>query len=161
MSLRGYNEHPDAEELVSIGVPGTPVPKARPRVTSSGIAYTPAKTKSYENTVRMLAKLTMGVREPFTGPLHVSICAKFTPPVSWPKWKRDKVTSHGTFISMTVKPDIDNLAKTIDALNGIVWQDDAQINFLEVHKVYALKPGLEITVRHRTMDVHSKTERRP
>lgn len=156
-----YTEHPDAEELFVLEVPGTPVAKGRPRVTRNGIAFTPKKTRDYEADIRQLARLKMGAKEPFSGPLWVSVSAKFLPPQSWPKWKRAKVTSHGVFISMTTKPDIDNLAKVIDALNGIVWQDDAQICHLEVHKSYGLEPRLTVSVRHRRMDIHSKTRTQP
>ena len=44
-----------------------------------------------------------------------------------------------------VKPDIDNLAKFVmDALQGILWDDDSYINALEVKKVYSKKPRTEI-----------------
>lgn len=37
----------------------------------------------------------------------------------------------------TVKPDIDKLARAVqDALNGIVYRDDAQVVSLSVHKRY-------------------------
>jgi Holliday junction resolvase RusA-like endonuclease len=35
----------------------------------------------------------------------------------------------------------------VDALNGIVWRDDAQIVSLFVRKVYAETPGLDIVIR--------------
>lgn len=156
-----YCERPDAEEWLALEIPGTPIPKGRPRLASSGAVYTPKKTRSYETQVTLLAREKMRGRAPFSGPIEINITARFTPPASWPKWKRNRVTDHGTFISMTVKPDVDNLAKIIDGLNGVVWHDDAQITSLEISKCYALKPSLSIFVRHRRLDIHSKTERKP
>lgn len=47
-----------------------------------------------------------------------------------------------------VKPDYDNLAKIYgDCMNGIVWNDDAQVVHAICHKEYSLNPRVEITVR--------------
>lgn len=36
------------------------------------------------------------------------------------------------------KPDCDNIAKTIlDALNGLAYDDDAQVVYLSVYKLYS------------------------
>ena len=44
-----------------------------------------------------------------------------------------------------VKPDIDNLSKFVmDALQGIIWDDDCYIYSLEARKVYSDKPRTEI-----------------
>lgn len=48
-------------------------------------------------------------------------------------------------------PDIDNLQKSLlDALNGIVWDDDAKITHIEAWKFYSEKPRTEIEVNERT-----------
>lgn len=48
------------------------------------------------------------------------------------------------------KPDLDNLAKSVlDALNGIVWRDDAQVASLSMSKQIAAGdecPGVLIRV---------------
>ena len=44
-----------------------------------------------------------------------------------------------------VKPDIDNLAKFVmDAMQGILWDDDCYVCALEARKVYSDKPRTEI-----------------
>jgi len=43
--------------------------------------------------------------------------------------------------------DCDNIAKNVlDALNGVLWKDDAQVADLRVRKVYTDSPRTEITV---------------
>lgn len=46
-----------------------------------------------------------------------------------------------------VKPDLDNYVKsTLDALNGIIWTDDAIIVELNVSKHYAESSRIEIEI---------------
>lgn len=53
----------------------------------------------------------------------------------------DPTTGHQGYIPMCVRPDIDNLTKPyMDALEGIAYQDDGQINYLHTSKQY-LGPG--------------------
>ena len=44
------------------------------------------------------------------------------------------------------RPDIDNILKAIDGLNGILWKDDAQIILAVVSKRYGNVPHLAIDV---------------
>ena len=46
----------------------------------------------------------------------------------------------------TTKPDADNVAKLLDALNKIVWADDAQIVALHIFKHYSDRPRIEISI---------------
>jgi Holliday junction resolvase RusA-like endonuclease len=56
-----------------------------------------------------------------------------------PKWKLP-----------AVKPDLSNYIKSIeDALNGIIWQDDARIVVCNAQKLYAMdgsKPRIEVRI---------------
>ncbi len=142
-------------------VPGVPVAKGRPRMTKAGHTYTPMRTRNYEADLRVLAKQRMRGVQPMEGPLQVEIIAYMPMPQSWPKWKRSLVTEHGVFIRHTTKPDIDNLGKIIDGLNGVVWADDSQICDLTVRKRYSLEPRLVIVVQHDPQVIHSKTTKRP
>lgn len=119
---------------VNFAVPGAPVGKARPRVTRQGHAYTPQKTKDYENLVRQCYLSQIGEIK-FVGkkPLEVLIEAEFPLPKSTPKKKIGIMdeTYH------TRKPDGDNLAKSIlDALNGIAFEDDSAVSVLTVVKTW-------------------------
>lgn len=46
-----------------------------------------------------------------------------------------------------VRPDLENLCKGLtDSLNGVFWQDDAQITSLWLTKTYAEKAGVLVTI---------------
>lgn len=124
------------------------VGKGRPRVTTRGgyaHAYTPAKTREFENLVSWSAKRAMCQR-PLVAPgraLFVQITVSIIPPLSWSKKRRSE--AFGAFCLK--KPDTDNVAKAIlDAMNGIVYEDDAQVAGLVVQKFYAEKDEINIKI---------------
>lgn len=104
---------------------GTPTPKGRPRFTGKGRAYTPAKTRTAEAAILAAYRAAVGSRSPHTGPVEVHLEAVFTPPPSWPKWRREAALAGA--LAHTTKPDLDNLLKLVDGLNGYAWLDDSQI----------------------------------
>ena len=54
----------------------------------------------------------------------------------------------------TAKPDIDNVVKSVlDALNGVAWEDDKQVNSIWAIKMYSDRPRLVVTVRGKE-DAH-------
>ena len=134
---------------LTVRVGGPPVAKGRPRVTRTGIAYTPAKTRKYETHVRMAAQEAMGQGAPVEGPLHVAVHAYLPVPKSWSK-KKTRAALNGD-VKPTSRPDVDNYAKAaLDALDGIVWGDDSQVVRLFVCKEYAETAQLIIGVRKLT-----------
>ena len=124
------------------------VGKARPRVTTRfgyAHAYTPAKTREFETLVGWAAKRAMCQRLPVASgrALFVQITVSLIPPLSWSRKRRSDV--FGAFCSK--KPDTDNVAKAIlDAMNGIVYEDDAQVAGLIVQKFYAEKDEINIKI---------------
>lgn len=50
-------------------------------------------------------------------------------------------------LAPATRPDFDNCSKMVDALNGIVWIDDAQVVTAVIHKRYSDQPRLVIDVR--------------
>ena len=51
-------------------------------------------------------------------------------------------------IKPIVKPDVDNVAKSIlDALNGIIYLDDKQIIELDIEKIYAETSWTEVKIK--------------
>ncbi len=103
--------------------------------------FTPPKQRDYMGSVKMFAQTAMGDDEPRTGPLALSMRVEYLIPQSWPAKKRDSAKWK------TTAPDADNLAKLVkDAMNKIVYHDDAQIVWLTVQKVYGLHARSTITI---------------
>ena len=61
--------------IAMFSVPGVPVSKARARVTKSGHAFTPKKTRNYEALVKMCAAQAMKGKQPTDGPVSMEIIA--------------------------------------------------------------------------------------
>jgi Holliday junction resolvase RusA-like endonuclease len=131
--------------LIEIAVLGVPVAKGRPRFSKeTGRAYTPAKTASFEAQLKYAALQVMGDRPPLEGPLEVEMTVVVPIAPSWPK-KRQQAAREGREFP-TKKPDWDNFAKVVDALNLVVWVDDGQVVDGRVRKRYGEKPGMWIKV---------------
>lgn len=135
--------------MVMYTVYGEPVGKGRPRFARRGnfvSTYTPQKTKSYEDEIRMMAKAAMGASEPLETPITVAIYIRVGIPTSFSKQKRKDALSG--IIRPTKKPDLDNVAKCfLDSMNEIVYLDDKQVVNLHVTKVYAETPAVEVMVK--------------
>ncbi len=131
--------------MIEIVLRGAPRGKERVRDTREGHAYTPERTVTYEGRLAYAAQEAMGERPPLTGPLSVDMVIRVPIAASWPK-KRQEAARAGRE-RPTKKPDWDNFAKVCDALNLIVWLDDAQIVDGRVQKFYSDTPGTWITVR--------------
>ena len=84
-------------------------------------------------------------KQPLQGPLAVNVTALMPVPASWSNKKRDAALA-GT-IRPTGRPDCDNIFKVVDALNKIVWLDDAQIVEARAVKFYSESPALRIEVQ--------------
>lgn len=131
---------------LAFSLPGAPKGKGRPRfVRATGRTYSPADTVSYENAIKFAAHQAMGARPLIDKAVELRVTAVFPIPASWPKRKwADAVAG---VISPTVKPDCDNVIKSVaDALNGVVWHDDKQIVRATIWKKYGEKPELLIYV---------------
>ena len=120
---------------ITFKVDGTPVAKARARVRRDGRAYTPAKTREYEEAIGWAAKETMTYRELEMAPKGAIVQMQtnfiFPMPKSWSKKKQQQMC--GNYHCQT--PDISNLVKAVeDACKGIVYPDDAQIATISAQK---------------------------
>ena len=124
---------------------GTPAAKARPRFTKAGRTYTDAKTQAAEQSI-LAAYLVNGggTRQPHDGPVEIDLIATFLPAESWPKWKRS-IAQIGRW-PHTTKPDLDNLIKVLDGLNGRAWIDDSQIVAVRASKHYGPAASTDITI---------------
>ena len=130
--------------LVEFVVAGKPLAKARVRFTKSGHVFTPGKTVAYEGQLAFAAQQAMDGRPPVSGPVAVTLEVHLPVAASWPAKKRQAALS-GT-LRPTGRPDLDNFAKMLDALNLVVWNDDSQIVELCVFKRYSPSPQMAVTV---------------
>jgi len=131
-------------------IPGEPVGKGRPKFSTfngHAVAYTPKKTVSYENLVKLSYQQQCSNEIPFEKgvPLFAEITAYFSIPKSASKKKTADMVMHK--IRPTKKPDTDNIAKAVlDALNGIAYYDDSQIVALMVRKLYNEYPKVIVSI---------------
>lgn len=128
-------------------IPGRPQAKQRARQGKNGF-YTPKKTVEAENRIGTIVKNEIVKRRftkklPLTGPVYLMVDFEFEMPKDWNQDKKYKMNGK-PHIS---RPDTDNLVKTVkDALNGIVFIDDAQVYSLEVTKIYGFKSQTNILI---------------
>ena len=129
-------------------VEGTPVGKGRPKFARRGkfvSTYTPTKTRTYEDTIKVAARQAMTI-EPLETPVTVFVYISVPIPASYSK-KRKQACLSG-FEKPMKKPDIDNVSKCfLDAMNGIVYVDDVQVISLHMTKVYNTVGMVEVLVR--------------
>lgn len=113
--------------------------KGRPRfVRATGRAYTPDKTAEAMAAIRAAWTDTTDERAPRGTPVSVTIMTTRPLPKSRPK----RVVCEADVF----KPDADNLAKcTLDALNGVAWDDDTQVTRLNVMKLDRFEGAQEQT----------------
>jgi crossover junction endodeoxyribonuclease RusA len=115
-------------DWITFTVPGSPVPKARPRL-GKGKVYTPQRTRDAETAIAWHAKIAMAGRKPHQGP--VNLCIRFA--VSSKK--------------VMARPDIDNLIKTVmDAINGVAYVDDCQVTNISAWKEARRTAGTKIDI---------------
>lgn len=132
---------------IRFSVPGAPVAKARPRFTQNGHAYTPDKTRSYEAIVKLCAMKAMKGKKLLTGAISLSVTAFFPIPKYFTKAIREKALSGELWHQK--KPDWDNVGKIVsDALNGVVFSDDAKVSRAIVEKRYSEFPRVEVSVEY-------------
>ena len=110
---------------VKLWFSGNPIPKGRPRLGFMGY-YTPKRTVGWEETVGWQAR-DQWERRPLLGDLGIKML--------FYRENRRKV-------------DLDNLEKAmLDALEGILYQDDSQIKIKTGHIYYSKEhPGVEVEI---------------
>ena len=124
-----------------------PVPQLRPRVASRPYirVYDPPKVKNFKNLLRSLA-VNQYSRPPLIGPLSVSLT--FYRPVQKSISQAEREQRLSNQLKPVVKPDTDNYIKaTLDALNGVLWHDDAQIVKITAEKRYSDHPMIAVSVK--------------
>lgn len=107
--------------------------------------YPDPATEATEKVLAQVAALRMRSKAPSERPLCLLVIADRRIPMSWSQ--RDRQAAIEGRILPTPKPDADNHGKLIDALNGIVFKDDAQVCDLRVIKRYSASPAYTVEIR--------------
>lgn len=139
----------DKRFYVTFNVEGKAQAKQRPRFSRiSGRAYTPKNTINFELWVKQCFMKYLedkDITAPTEKPLKVKITCYYQVPLSVSKKKKEQMLNGD--IVPNVKPDVDNVAKSIlDALNGIAYIDDKQIIKLSIQKKYDTHSWTNITI---------------
>ena len=149
---------------ISFWVPGRPIAQPRPRATIRGAhagVYNPPTADAWKREVQFRARGAMLLHEsPTSAPLIADLV--FEMPCSSKLYtKSGALSAEGRkhlwngVLYHTQKPDVDNLTKAVlDALTGIVYDDDAQIfcapptrKWCDVDSDGNEQPGGRITIR--------------
>lgn len=116
-------------------IPGIPIHKMRPKLRGQ-FFYDP------QDQERLMVKECIMLQKPVLKPQFEPIFVKMTFHMQIPKSWSKKARKSALGKPHTKRPDVDNLCKFyLDALNGILWHDDAQIYKLQAEKVYADIPS--------------------
>ena len=133
---------------VEFTVYGNPTAKGRPKFARRGnfvAAYTPKKTSDNAKIISGEAMVAMAGRKPLEGALGCVL--SFYMPIPKSTSKKDAAKMLSGEIHHIKKPDLDNAEKQVlDAMNGIVYLDDAQITWIASSKRYSDNPRTEILI---------------
>lgn len=126
--------------MIHFTVLGLPIPKARARTMTLANGrphtYTPDKTGAWENSVKIQARRHRP-KEPLDGPLMAELTFYLPKPSTKP----------AKILYPDVKPDLDNLAKSIfDALEGEFFVNDSRFVDQILRKRYGEPARVEITI---------------
>lgn len=142
-----------------IEIEGNPVPWARPgiaRLKSSNVVYD--KQKREKEMARW--QVSSQFKEaPIKTPILLDIT--FRLPIPESASSAIKIEMQNNVLMHDRKPDIDNLCKFIlDAMNGLVYADDRQINVLYARKTYSNHPSTLIRIKPFTHNSSNEFESR-
>jgi Holliday junction resolvase RusA-like endonuclease len=131
------NSHVTPDTVAHLTIVGEPATKERPRMSKTGHAYTPAKTRAAEKAIAELyLDQHQGLK--LRGFIDLTIIL---------------------YMGSKRRKDADNMAKLIqDALNGVAFDDDSQIHELHVSKRYTTPDRARAEVMIR--ELHSVEQER-
>jgi crossover junction endodeoxyribonuclease RusA len=142
-------------DSVTFHVNGNPAPKGsftrmpNGAMLPAGTTASRKKVANWRNDIRYAAIEAMGDTPPSRGAIRLMVEFQLPYPVSSIRKYQMGWWPH------TKQPDVDKLLRMmLDALTGIVWADDSQVNFAHCNKVYAWndKPGAHVVIDFLTDD---------
>lgn len=121
-------------EFIAFVIDGLPIPKGRPRMSRSGHAFTPAKTRKAEQAFQLQANRHKP-EQPLLGNIKIELAFNFAIPKSYTKKKKEMALLGVMPVS---RADLDNLIKMVcDAMNKVFFKDDRQIVSIRAEKLYS------------------------
>lgn len=124
------------------------IPKQSTRFSKWG-NYTDPKVKAYQEIVTAKALFERNQNKLYSTQgkaLQCVIIIYKKIPKSWSK-KKTQQALNGEILPIS-RPDVDNYAKPIlDAMNGVIYEDDSCIVDLRITKIYAESDNIDITVQ--------------
>ena len=137
--------------MIKITVEGKPAPQGSKTRNRYGAIYESNKSVGpWREAVRAETQDVMAEFRPETTPVSVRIRFRLTRPRSHYGSGRNALTLKPSAPGCpTTKPDADKLARAVlDGLTaGGAYRDDSQVIHLEDWKVYADRPGADITIQ--------------
>lgn len=139
--------------MIRFHVPGTPRPKGSKRHVGRGVMVESSKhLPEWRSRVALAAQAARRTRSGAPIPHGAAIRVDMTFTFLRPKGHYGTGRNAGTVKASapthhTVKPDIDKLERAIlDALTGVLWEDDSQVIAVTKHKRYGTDAGVTVTV---------------
>lgn len=115
----------DVKKRVEFKFVGKVIGQPRPRFTRNGAVYEPKRAREYKAAVAAAYMEQVGYKFDDNAQLFVSIAVERELPKALQRKKTEVVQPD------IGKPDVDNIAKAVlDALNGVAYNDDAQVVWL-------------------------------
>jgi Holliday junction resolvase RusA-like endonuclease len=140
--------------MTTLSIPGVPVPQPRQRVAvlaGHAMNYTPAAhpVNAFKAAAKLAWRDQCGTVAPAVGPVRLTAFFVLPKPAS-----RTRRKDAGRKLYISVKPDLDNLAKALlDALTGLAWRDDAQVADLILTKTYVVTGPDGVPIEQPRVDV--------
>lgn len=143
---------------IEFTVEGEPKGKERPRFGNRGQVYTPDKTATYENQIKIAYYEQCGnAKFAEESQLELFVKAYYKIPKNTSKKKKQTMLSGE--IRPTKKPDGDNILKAVaDALNGVCYKDDKCLIKMSIEKFYSDMPRIEVVVKEAITDENDSSE---
>jgi len=137
---------------MKIIIKGIPLAKQSARFAKIGNymkSYQPKKVTNWQEDAK--AQLISQLPDnwiPISEPIIIEeLEFRFTPLKNWTK-KKLTALDEGEIIYKSTKPDVDNLIKSWDFCNGVLWVDDAQVVAIQnLSKVYSRSPGITLRLK--------------
>lgn len=131
--------------MICLDLYGEPIAKKRPRFRRMGkfVSTYDAQEKlkeGYQWQVKALYR-----DPPLLCPILLDVCFHMPIPKSTSGIRRKQMLAG--LIYHIKRPDLDNLVKFLDYLNGIIFADDSQIVELRAKKIYSSNPGTVIRIK--------------